>query len=187
MYSALGIDTAQHQPRDIDTEGFTVTQTFTIDRPREDLYSFWRNFENLPRVMSHVKEVQVLGNDRSHWVAQAPSLAGGTVEWDAVMTFDEGGSRIGWESLPGSEVDTAGSVTFTDSPRGTIVRVRMQYLPPAGRLGKWVAMLTGNSARHQIREDLRAFKRLMETGEVPTIEGQPRGTCAGFGLRSRSQ
>jgi len=101
------------------------------------------------------------------------------------ITEDETDTLIAWRSLPGADVDNAGRVTFSRAlgDRGTEVHVSMSYVPPAGRLGDWIAKLFGKSAKQQIREDLRKFKSVMEVGEAPTIEGQSRGTCTGSGKR----
>lgn len=146
-----------------------------INRPPEELYAFWRNFENLPRIMQHLKSVRSTGGNRSHWVAQGPF--GSPAEWEAEIITERPNETIGWRSLPGSVVDTAGSVHFQRTPgdRGTEVRVVLKYDPPAGKAGAAIAWLTGAVPEHQIREDLRRFKRFMETGEVPTTEGQPSG------------
>jgi uncharacterized membrane protein len=156
----------------------------TINRSPWDLYQFWRNFDNLPRFMKHVKSVNVIDEKRSHWVVDGP--AGKSVEWDAEIINDEPNALIAWRSLANATVDNAGSVRFVPGPegRGTEVRVVIDYIPPAGVVGKWVSMLFGKNPESEIREDLRRFKRVMETGEVPTTEGQPRGTCTGSGTRS---
>ena len=117
--------------------------------------------------MSHLKEVRVLDEKRSHWVACGP--AGYTVEWDAEIINDEPNALIAWRSLEGSDVDHAGSVRFVPAPggagdRGTEVKVVMDYIPPAGRLGALIAKLFGEEPQQQIQEDLRKFKRIMETG-----------------------
>jgi len=180
IYKALGINTAedaQTQRESRFARGVHVSQSFTIDRSPQDLYNEWHNFENLPRIMTHLKSVTVLDERRSHWVASAPSIAGGEVEWDAEKTQDEPNRFIAWRSLEGADVDNAGFVSFEPSPRGTIVRVDLRYVAPAGRLGSWVAKLFGEEPDQQIREDLRKFKRFMETGEVPTTQGQSKGTC----------
>ena len=181
-YQALGIDSTKGETQG----GIHVSQSFLIDKSPEDLYAYWRNFENLPQIMSHLESVRVLQDGRSHWVATAPAIVGGKVEWDAEITADEPYRRIEWRSLPGSIVEHRGSVEFVRAPgdRGTAVRVVMDYSPPAGRLGHWVAKLFGEAPDQQIREDLRNFKRTMEVGEVPTIAGQPRGSCLGYGFRS---
>ena len=185
-YGALGVDTSQDEtrPEEYFERGIHVAQSYLIDKPPHELYRFWRNFENLPRIMSHLESVRVTDDTHSHWVAKAPSipgLAGGKVEWDAEIINDVPNSLIAWRSLPGADVDNAGSVRFVPAlgDRGTKVSVVVDYIPPAGRLGKWVAKLFGEEPSQQIQEDLRKFKRVMETGEAPTTEGQPRGTCVG--------
>lgn len=186
-YSALGVDTAHQKadrrPDEIWRKGVHVEEACLINKSPEELYNYWRNFENLPRIMSHLETVRVLDDRRSHWVAKAPRVAGGRIEWDAEITHDEPNALIGWRSLPGSEVENVGQIRFSRArgDRGTEVHVFMDYIPPAGRLGHWVATLFGESPQRQMREDLRSFKRLMETGEILTTEGQPRGTCSGRG------
>ena len=185
MYQALGVDTAHIDgPSGKQTRpGIHIDQSFLINKSPEELYSFWRNYENLPSVMTHLKSVQMTGDRQSHWVADAPKIAGGQVEWDAETITDEPNSRIAWRSVPGSKVENSGSVSFLPAPgdRGTKVRVLMSYTPPGGKFGHWVAKLFGDSADQQIREDLRNFKRMMEMGEIPTVIGQPHGTCMGQG------
>jgi len=165
--------------------GVSVSECFTIGKSREELYGFWRDFTNLPKIMTHLQEVRILdGSDgrRSHWVSRAPAIAGGKVEWDAEMTDDVPNERIAWRSLPGADVENAGEVRFEDSPRGTIVRVRMQYRTPGGQIGRYLAKMLGESPERVVREDLRHFKQYMEVGELPTLIGQPHGTCMGHGV-----
>ena len=181
-YEALGVNTADHDagpasPEDYFERGIHVEQAMTVERTPWDLYTFWRNFENLATFLHHVDSVKVLDDRRSHWVIRAP--AGSTVEWDAEIINDEPNALIAWRSLANANVDNAGSVRFVPGPegRGTEVKVVIDYIPPGGRVGKWVATLFGKDPSHQIREDLRRFKRLMETREIPTTEGQPTGSC----------
>jgi uncharacterized membrane protein len=190
VLAALGIDRSeraggQAQPTDYFERGIHVEQAMTINKEPWDLYQYWRKFENLPSIMSHLEEVRVIDEKKSHWVAKAPSIAGGKVEWDAEIINDEPNSLIAWRSLAGADVDNAGSVRFVPGPegRGTEVRVVLDYIPPAGRLGKWIAKVMGEDPQHEVREDLRCFKRIMETGELPTTQGQPRGDCGGSGYR----
>jgi uncharacterized membrane protein len=152
-----------------------VVKSITINRPVEELYSFWRNFQNLPRFMKHLVSVQVSGDKRSRWVAKGP--AGSTVEWDAEIFEDRPNELIAWRSLEGSDVDSAGTVRFERGPggRGTVVRVNLQYRPPAGLIGRRVSELFGEGPEWQIKDDLRRFKQVMEAGEVITTEGQPAG------------
>jgi uncharacterized membrane protein len=171
-YAALGIDTAGHgEAASIPAgQGVKITRAVTINRPAEDLYRFWRNFENLPRFMTGLVSIKAEGK-RSHWVARGPG--GVHAEWDAEIITEEPNRLIGWRSLEGSEVATAGSVHFTPAPggRGTEVRVEMKYEPPAGKVGALFAKLFGEDPATQIQENLRRFKQLMETGEIPTAQG----------------
>jgi uncharacterized membrane protein len=154
-----------------------VEESITILRPREELFAFWRRFENLPRIMPHLISVTELDGNRSHWVAKGMT---GSVEWDAEIINERSDEMIAWKSCEDAEVATAGSVHFQSAPgnRGTEVKVVMDYIPPVGKLGAGIAWLAGRDAESQIREDLRSFKRIMETGAVPTTEGQPHGRCA---------
>ena len=153
--------------------GVHVEESVTVNRPIGDVFRFWRNFENLPQFMNHLESVSQREMGVSHWVAKGP--AGTRVEWDARIINEIDDKLIGWQSLDGSMVSTAGSVNFRETPRGTEVRVHLQYSPPAGKVGAAVARLFGEEPGVQIREDLRRFKQLMETGEIPTIHGQPFG------------
>jgi len=145
-------------------EGTRVEQSVTINRPREDLFRFWRNFENLPRFMDNLESVTRLDDQRSHWVAKGP--AGARVEWDAELHNEIESELIAWRSLPGSEVDHAGSVHFMPTlNNGTEVRVFLRYSPPAGKLGSAVAKLAGEDPDRQVADDLRRFKQVMEAGE----------------------
>ena len=145
-----------------------VARAVTIDRPRDELFAFWRNFENLPRFMEHLVSVRVDTPTRSHWEAKAPG--GKTVEWDAEIVNEVQYEIIAWKSVGEPDVANAGAVNFFDAPggRGTIVRVTLDYEPPAGRLGAMVSHFTAEEPDRQIREDLRKFKQLMETGEITT-------------------
>jgi uncharacterized membrane protein len=145
-----------------------VGRSVTIDRPREELYSFWRDLRNLPRFMHNIHSVTIKDPIHSHWVIEAPG--GKTVEWDSKITQDEAGRLIAWQSLEDASVRNSGKVEFLDSPdnRGTVVRVTLTYDPPAGAVGKLVARLFQKEPKVQARQDLRRFKQLMETGEIAT-------------------
>jgi len=160
-----------------------IAQSVTINRSPEEIYRYWRDFQNLPRFMKHLESVRATGDRRSHWVAKAP--AGRTVEWDAEITEDRPNELIAWRSLEGSDVDSVGSVRFERAPggRGTIVKVDMQYSPPAGRAGAAVAKLLGAGPEWKVKDDLRRFKRLMEVGEIITTEGQPAGRASSTSWR----
>ncbi|WP_287129747.1 SRPBCC family protein [Candidatus Cyanaurora vandensis] len=153
--------------------GTKVEKTVTINRPVEDLFGFWRDFENLPKFMKHLQSVQVQDNLRSHWQAKAP--LGGSVGWDAEITREIPDRLIAWKSLPGADVDNSGSVQFLPTARGTEVKVQITYVIPGGKIGEFFAKLTGEEPSIQVGDDLRRFKNLMEANEVPTTAGQPRG------------
>jgi uncharacterized membrane protein len=118
--------------------------------------------------MEHLVSVKVLSPTRSHWEAKGP--AGMTVEWDAELVNDIPNTLIAWKSLPGADVPNAGSVHFTELPgnRGTMVKVEMDVEIPAGRVGLAIAKVFGEDPDREVREDLRKFKQLMETGEITT-------------------
>jgi uncharacterized membrane protein len=183
-YRLLGVDTA-HARDDSNGQtaqtvipakrGFKVEKSVTINRPAAELFAFWRDFSNLPKVMSHLKSVEVQDSMRSHWVAVGP--LGREVAWDAELIDERPNETISWRSLPGSDVDTAGSVHFNELKhgRGTEVAASLKYNPPAGSIGGWIATLLGDDPAHTIASDLRRFKQAMEAGEVPTSSGQPSG------------
>jgi len=176
VYQALGVTTAQAM-----SDSLHVEKSVTINRPAEELYRFWRDFANLPRFMKHLDSVSVSGQRRSHWVATGP--AGTNVKWDAEITEDRPNELIAWRSLEGADVANAGTVRFepTAGGRGTVVRVVLDYTPPAGALGAAVAKLFGEEPRQQVEGDLRRFKNIMEAGEIPTTTGQPEGKRSTIG------
>ena len=155
--------------------GVLVHESVTVDATPEELYRFWRALENLPAAMSHLESVTDLGGERSHWVARTHGL--GKYEWDAEIINDEPAGLIGWRSLPGSDVTSAGSVHFdrTEDGRGTRVTVRLQYDPPAGKAGVLIARAFGEDPARQIREDLRRLKQRLETGSIGTTRNQGTG------------
>jgi uncharacterized membrane protein len=171
------MDTAEHNESTAvpAQQGYKVEETITINRPREELYRFWRDLGNLPRVMRHIRHIEVFDGQKSQWTAEGPLGMG--VTWDAEIFNERENELIAWRSLPGSDVDTAGSVHFDELPhgRGTSLRVSLKYNPPAGKLGANIAALLGEGVDCEIRDDLRRFKSMMEAGEVATTEGQPIG------------
>ena len=166
-YAALGVNTAEPSPAEPHAyfeRGIHVEESVTVNKTPWELYDFWKNFENLPRFMAHLKDVKKIDEKRSHWVARAP--AGTSAEWDAEIINDEPNALIAWRSLGGATVDNAGSVRFVPAAQGTEVKVVLDYIPPAGRLGAMVAKLFGEEPSTTVREDLRRFKEVMETGGV---------------------
>jgi uncharacterized membrane protein len=163
LYRRLGINSRQ-----MNTEvgvpgnkGIKVEKSVTIDRRPEEIYRFWKNLENLPRIFEHVQSVSEIDERRSHWVVAGP--AGTRVAWTAQIVTDHPNELISWESLPGSEVQNAGSVRFEPSrDGGTEVKVTLQYQPPAGVIGATVAKLFGEAPDQQLDEDLGRLKQLVE-------------------------
>lgn len=165
-YDVLGLSTIPKPPGASlsYTAGVRVDAAVTVYRPREEVFRFFRDFRNLPQIMRHLESVTMLDDRRSHWVAKAP--VGQTVEWDAEIINEIDNRLIAWRSLPGASVDNAGSVHFKEDPnrRGTIVKVELQYNPPAGMLGALVARMFGEEPTQQIREDLYRLKQVLEAG-----------------------
>lgn len=147
--------------------GIHVRESVRLELPVADVYRFWRRLDNLPRFMTHLRRVSETSIGRSHWVAAGP--AGLQVEWDAEIINEIPNEVIAWQSLPGSDVTTAGSVRFATARdgRSTEVRVHLQYAPPAGKAGALIASLFGREPSQTIREDLRHLKHVLEAGEIP--------------------
>jgi uncharacterized membrane protein len=162
--------------------GIRVERSVAVYRPIEEVYQFFRNFRNLARFLAHVKDVREIDDKHSRWFVRGP--AGTELEWDAEIINDQPNELISWRTLGCADVESAGSVRFERAPgeRGTMVRVSLNYLPPAGALGAAVAKLLGEEPETQIKEDLRRLKQILEAGEVATTEGQPTG--AGYFRRT---
>jgi len=178
VYAATGLNTAGDDDSHSALTGsrtVDVDEVVTINASADALYAFWRRLELLPQFMNHLVSVSQLDARRSRWVAKAP--AGRTVEWDAEIVNEITGELIVWRTLEGADIASTGSVTFRPAPgrRGTEVHVRLEYAAPAGRIGRTIAWLFGHDPAAVVREDLRRFKQLIETGEVPTTQGQPHG------------
>ena len=153
----------------------SIVRTVTVNRSVEELYGWWRNLDNLPRVMPHLEAVEDRGGSTSHWVARAPF--GASVEWEAEIIEDRPNELLSWRSVEGSQVNNAGSVRFEPAPgrQGTEVTVEMAYEMPGGPLGSAVAKLTGEDPPQQVSDALRRFKQVMETGEPIRSESTAHG------------
>jgi uncharacterized membrane protein len=190
VYAAAHVNTRQ-DTRDAlgGPRGVLVHKTMTINRPVEDVYRFWRDLSNLPRCMQHLESVTPLGNGRSHWIAKGP--AGMRVEWDAEIINEEENRVIGWRSLEHADVVSAGSVNFRECEGGTEIVVRLQYSPPAGRMGALIARLFGEEPSQQIQEDLHRVKQCLETGagagEAATGETATGETATDAGNKSQAK
>ena len=152
--------------RGSEPRGTLVRRTITVRQTPAEVYGFWRDLRNLPRLMEHLESVEPLEGNRSRWRARAP--VGTTVEWEAEIVEDRPGELISWRSVEGSEVDNLGTVRFTPAPgdQGTEIQVELRYDPPAGKLGAVVAKLTGQAPEQQVASDLRRLKQVLETGEA---------------------
>jgi uncharacterized membrane protein len=152
-------------------QGIRVEKSVTIQRPAIEIYRYWRQLDNLPRIFSHLESVTVLDDRRSHWVAKAP--AGMKVEWDATIITDIPGEVIGWRSLENAQVANAGSVRFRAAPggMGTELRVEMEYTPPAGPIGAAIAALFGDEPNQMLDADLQRFKQTIEASQFSTTNG----------------
>ena len=155
-------------------QGPRIVRAVTIRKPAAELYAFWRNVENLQRVIKEPVSITATSADESHWKVAAPT---GSVEWDSLIINEEPGALIAWRSREGADVPNAGSVRFAAAPgdEGTEVTVAIEYDPAGGALGKMVAKLIGEDAGLQVYITLKRLKALMEAGEIPTIEGQSVG------------
>jgi uncharacterized membrane protein len=167
VYQAIGLSTAgtSRDSRQAlgGSAGVIVEESVVINRPVSELYRFWRNLENLPRFMSHLESVERITDTLSRWRAKGPG--GTTVEWNAEIINEVADQVIGWRSIEGSDVVSAGSVNFEPVGSATRVRVRLQYSPPGGKLGDAIARLMGSDAATEIRQDLQRFKQLVETNQ----------------------
>jgi uncharacterized membrane protein len=150
-----------------------IRKSVTVNRPANELYDYWHNLSNLPNFMKHVKSVQDLGEGRSHWVVDV--LNNVELEWDAKIIEDRPNEMIAWETLPEAPLQNRGYVKFIPTEHGTEVSVSLEYDPPGAAIGKLAGRMGKFIAEHQIKEEIRSFKQLMETGEIPTTEGQPAG------------
>jgi len=167
VYEKLGVNSRQLKTESgvRGNKGIKVVKSIVVARPREEVYRYWRKLENLPRFMEHVESVRELDHERSAWVVKGPM--GHDVEWTARIISDRENEMISWESLPGAEVQNAGSVWFEAAGEGsTEVKVSLQYLPPAGVLGAAVAKFFGEAPEKQLENDLGRFKDLIEAGIV---------------------
>lgn len=176
LYEQLGIDSTgkpQDRPGVRAQHGRKIVAKIEVNRDRRDVYDFWRNFQNLPRVMRHLKAVAPIDGTRSRWTAYAP--LGQTLSWEAEIINERYDEMIAWQSVPGSQVATAGSVHLDDSSsgKGTEITITLKYDPPGGHLADRIAHLLGQSLEDELKSDLHAFKKSLESDEWPIADDQP--------------
>jgi uncharacterized membrane protein len=161
-----------------------IEHTVGVNKSPQECYAFWRDVSNLPKFSPMLEKATQIDEKRSHWVLRGP--AGKSIEWDSEITVDKPGEQVSWRSVSG-DVKHAGTVRFERAPggRGTFVSALMHFQPPGGGIATALAKVLGKDPNHQVREDLRRFKSLMETGEVPTTRGQPSGRRSFIGRMTR--
>jgi len=156
LYSSMGRNTTE--PVNVN-----IRSTFVVDKPRQEVYDFWRKLDNLPLFMKHLESVEVIDEKRSHWVLKLP-LGAPRVSWDAEIVKDEPGYMIGWSSLPDSLIDNAGKVVFKDSEdgNGTQLDIVITYRPPAGGFGGSIAHALNPVFKNLVDTDVRNFVQYMD-------------------------
>ncbi|EMR00981.1 SRPBCC family protein [Cesiribacter andamanensis] len=177
LNEAIGRNTAKHEGSPV-----LVKKSITINKPREEVYAFWRKLENLPRFMKHITEVDQLDAEgkRYHWQMEAPKL-GKKIDWEAEIVDEIPNERILFRTYNGSDVGQAGEVTFKDGPQGqgTEMQATIKYYPPEGSIGSAIARMFNSLIENVVHEDMRRFKYLLETGQLPLGKGTPGGSSGG--------
>jgi uncharacterized membrane protein len=189
LYQYLRVRTAEVGQGDATTSvahatGFRAGASVTVNRPRMEVYRQWRNVASLPLLVKHLDSVTPLGRNRFHWAMNAGK--GPRIEWNAEIVNEIEGELLAWRSLPGSDVGHAGSVFFEDASGGdgTVVRLEMEYHPPAGRLGVAAARLFGQDPQRTVREALQRFQRSLEERNASPAVAQPLDRVQEAGLES---
>lgn len=174
MYTSLGKSAdVQH------ATSVNIRTSLIVNKPRNEVYQFWRRLENLPKFMKHLLSVKELDAKRSHWEAVMPGNLG-TLKWDAEIVKEREGEFIGWQSLPNATIENAGKVEFRDidGGQGTELDVVISYRPPAGQIGSGIASLFNPVFEKLIRKDIMSFKEYAEGSEMPVYGGQQPANIA---------
>ncbi|QXV64397.1 DUF2892 domain-containing protein [Mucilaginibacter sp. 21P] len=168
LYSAMGRNS-------LEPVNINIRSSYMVNKPRQEVYDFWRKLDNLPLFMKHLESVDIISETRSHWVLKLP-IGSAHVSWDAEIVKDEPGYSIGWSSLPDSMIDNAGKVTFQDSPDGdgTLIDVVISYRPPAGGFGGSIAHILNPVFKNLVDNDIRNFKQYMDIdGGIASDQSYP--------------
>jgi uncharacterized membrane protein len=146
------------------TQAINIRTGLIVNKPKDEVYSFWRKLENLPLFMKHLASVTEIDSKHSHWEADIPGGMG-RIKWNAEIVKEEEGYLIGWQSIPNSTINNAGKVTFKDAlgGQGTELEVVISYHPPAGQLGAGIAKSLNPVLEKMIRQDIMNFKDYIET------------------------
>ena len=158
------------------SEHLVAHANITIMKPANEIYRFWRDLSNLPRFTKQLEAVDIISEKMSHWTWRA--LKGQKkVEWDSEIIEDRPGRLLSWRTVGNPEVQHLGAISFQELPhnRGAVVDIKLFYDPPGGKLTDMLLSVLGESPLQKIKADLFKLRDIMETGEIPTIEGQPRG------------
>ncbi len=188
LYDALNVKDAGSTANHRNWHRVDARAAVTVDKPREEVFRFWRNFENLPKIIDHLESVDARNYPRTHWIARVSGYP--TIEWDAEVHQEIENSMISWRSLQGADLASAGTVHFREAPggRGTEVQVHLKYDPPAGRVGAAIAKMLGRDPESEIEKGLMRMKQILEAGELATTDGQPVGPSKkSSNLRERRQ
>jgi uncharacterized membrane protein len=168
-YGALKMDRNNSQGN------INVRSFITTNKPVNEVYNFWRKLDNLPNFMKHLESVTVLDEKHHMWKAKIPGDLG-TIDWKSEIISEVQDEYIAWKSVPGSQIENAGTVEFKDAGKfGTEVHIELSYYAPAGIVGEALAKLLNPLLETMIHEDIKNFRKYLETGEIPTYEGQPTG------------
>lgn len=168
MYSSLGkTSDATH------ATAVNIRTSLIVNKPRHEVYQFWRRLENLPRFMKHLLTVRELDAKRSHWEAVIPGNIA-TLKWDAEIVKEREGEFIGWQSVPNATIENAGKVEFrdVDNGLGTELDVVISYRPPAGAIGSSIAQFLNPVVEKLVKQDILGFKEYIERNEAPVYGGQ---------------
>lgn len=153
-------------------KNINILTKLTVNRPRQEVYDFWRKLSNLPLFMEHLDHVEVLDNKRSHWSAKVPAHLG-KIEWDAEIVKEIDGELLGWNSLPHASVNNAGKVEFRDADEnGTEITVLITYRAPFGDVGEGIASMLNPVFKKIITKDVKNFKRFIEAGDIAALDKQ---------------
>jgi uncharacterized membrane protein len=166
VYNKLNVDGTK-------SEAVNVRVTFIVNKPRNEVYSAWRNLGTLPRFMKHLSSVSETNGTKSHWEARIPEGSPVTISWDAEIVKDEPGELLSWRSLAGSTIENAGKVEFRDAlgHQATELRVIISYRPPAGNIGGGMAKLLNPLFRKVIKNDVLSFKDYIEFHHSGAVDG----------------
>lgn len=165
LYTRLGIDTT-------DPQAINISEKVTVNVNREKVYAFWRELSNLPKFMSHLKQVTETSPTQSHWTANTPGQLI-DLDWHAEITHEEPGRYIGWQSTKDAMIQNAGKVTFSNALNqiDTEIHVEISYFPPAGSVGRGLTSLFNGVFEKMIRQDILDFKTYVEELDFRTYIG----------------